>query len=103
MGLPIRASEAKEAVSRTILCIDDDRETYQILEEGLAGEDCQILYSDDPAEALELIGEYELDLVVTEILLRKGDGLEMLEEILANEEDDAPPGHIDLADLHLAL
>ena len=73
-------------MARTILCIDDDRETCGTLESGLAEGDYELLHTDDPQQALRLLGHRSPDLVVMEILLRKGDGLDLIEAILSREE-----------------
>ncbi len=74
-------------MARTILCIDDDRETCETLETGLAAGDYEILHTDDPQQALRLLGDRSPDLVVMEILLGKGDAVDLIETILSGEED----------------
>lgn len=74
----------------TILCIDDDHETYTTLAEGLESEGFELLYTDEPGDVPALIEEREPDLLVTEILLAKGDGLEMLETVLGGESEGPP-------------
>jgi CheY-like chemotaxis protein/tetratricopeptide (TPR) repeat protein len=74
-------------VARTILCIDDDRSTLESLGEALDAGEYNILHADDPEEGFSLVREEEPDLVLLEILLSRGDGLDLVERIRAEGGD----------------
>jgi DNA-binding response OmpR family regulator len=68
---------------KTILCIDDDRRVFSELLAGLENDDHRLLYTDDLDEALQIAVDGQLDLIMMEILLSQGDGLDWVEEIRA--------------------
>ena len=68
-------------MTRTILCIDDDRSSFETLGEGLDAGEYSVLHADDPEEGFRLVREEEPDLVLLEILLPRGDGLDLVERI----------------------
>jgi CheY-like chemotaxis protein/tetratricopeptide (TPR) repeat protein len=68
-------------VARTILCIDDDRSTSEALGAALDAADYRILHTADPEQGFVLVREEEPELVLLEILLQQGDGLELIERI----------------------
>jgi CheY-like chemotaxis protein/tetratricopeptide (TPR) repeat protein len=68
-------------VARTILCIDDDQSTFETLGEALGAGEYSILHAGDPEEGFRLVREEEPDLVLLEILLPRGNGLDLAERI----------------------
>lgn len=68
-------------MAKTILCIDDDRSTFETLGEALDAGEYSILHAGDPEEGFRLVREEEPDLVLLEILLPRGNGLDLAERI----------------------
>lgn len=64
-----------------ILVVDDDREIVKAIEIYLAKEGYHILKAYDGEEALKVIKENEIHLVILDIMMPKKDGIETLEEI----------------------
>jgi len=64
----------------TILIIDDERNYLVILEALLAPEGYEIITEDNALNALRLIRETDLDLVITDMKMPKMDGMVLLEE-----------------------
>ncbi len=72
---------------RTILVVDDEPNYLVILEELLAEEGFEILTADNGASALEIAGEVDLDLILTDMQMPGISGLEVLETIKASNKD----------------
>ena len=64
-----------------ILVVDDDREIVKAIEIYLTKEGYNILKAYDGEEALKVIKENEIHLVILDIMMPKKDGIETLEEI----------------------
>ncbi len=64
----------------TILIVDDEKNYLVVLEELLSPEGYEIVTSDNADEALKLIRETELDLVITDMKMPGTNGMTILEE-----------------------
>jgi two-component system NtrC family response regulator len=64
----------------TILIIDDEKNYLVILEALLSPEGYEIITEDDAINALRLISETDLDLIITDMKMPGMDGIELLEE-----------------------
>jgi DNA-binding response OmpR family regulator/tetratricopeptide (TPR) repeat protein len=65
---------------KTVLCVDDDLQIFEELRDRL--QDGEILiHTDDLADAFAIVTEEEPDLVVLELELRDGNGLDLLERV----------------------
>lgn len=64
-----------------ILILDDDLETLENLKEILAGENFEILTSDNPVESLEVAKKCKLSLVLIDYLMPKMDGIDFIGEV----------------------
>jgi two-component system NtrC family response regulator len=71
----------------TILIIDDEKNYLVILETLLAPQGYEIITEGNPINALRLIKEMDLDLVITDMKMPKMDGLELLEEVKKMDPD----------------
>jgi len=65
----------------TILIVDDEKNYLIVLEELLGSEGYEVIAVDNPMEALEHIGNPDLDLVITDMKMPGISGMELLEEI----------------------
>ena len=65
----------------TILIVDDEKNYLVVLEALLSPEGYEIITTDNTNEALRLIRESDLDLVITDIKMPGMSGMELLEEI----------------------
>ncbi len=70
----------KSLYMETILIVDDEKNYLVILEALLAPEGYEIITEDDALNALRLIRETDLDLVITDMKMAGMDGMELLEE-----------------------
>jgi len=70
----------KSLYMETILIVDDEKNYLVILEALLAPEGYEIITEDDALNALRLIRETDLDLVITDMKMPGMDGMELLEE-----------------------
>src|SRR5512137_987285 len=65
----------------TILIVDDEKNYLFVLEELLSSEGYEVIAVDNSMEALEHIGNPDLDLVITDMKMPGISGMELLEEI----------------------
>ncbi|MFO7877435.1 MAG: S16 family serine protease [Desulfovermiculus sp.] len=75
-------------VSRSfqILVVDDEDITRENIAHILSKENFQVLTAKDGQEAIELVAEHKIDLIITDMKMEKVDGLQLLERI----KHDAP-------------
>ena len=71
----------------TILVVDDEKNYLVVLEALLGPEGYEILTADNAREAIRLIRESELDLVITDMKMPGITGMELLEESKKVEPD----------------
>ena len=64
----------------TILIVDDEKNYLVVLEALLAPEGYEILTADNAPEALRLVREADLDLIITDVRMPGMNGMELLEE-----------------------
>jgi len=67
----------------TILCVDSDRSLTEILASALSGAGYTVWAPTDGDRALEMVAEYEPDLVMVDVILPRRDGFAVLEAIRA--------------------
>jgi CheY-like chemotaxis protein len=64
---------------KQILIVDDDADIRRLLLDFLEGEGFRVLVAEDGSQAISLAKEHIPDLVITDMLLQKEHGLEVLE------------------------
>jgi len=69
------------AVMRTILIIDDDASSREVVRESLEGKGYEFLEAESGEKAIELFSLHDIDLVTCDILLPGADGIEVLRHI----------------------
>ena len=79
----------KDSYMETILIVDDEKNYLVILEALLAPEGYEIITQDNAVNALRLIREADLDLVITDMKMPGMDGMELLDEV-KNIDSDLP-------------
>ncbi|MFS0837004.1 response regulator transcription factor [Paenibacillus sp. UNC499MF] len=72
----------------TILLVDDETEITNLLEIYLKNEGYRLLKASDGAEALELLSENEVDLIILDVMMPRMDGIEACMKI--REEKHMP-------------
>ncbi|WP_217559586.1 response regulator transcription factor [Paenibacillus sp. GbtcB18] len=72
----------------TILLVDDETEITNLLEIYLKNEGYKLLKASDGAEALELLNENEVDLIILDVMMPRMDGIEACMKI--REEKHMP-------------
>lgn len=68
---------------KRVLCIDDDAPILEMLKDVLAAVGCEVVTAKDGAEGLGLWKKSRFDLVVTDLLLPKIDGIRLAEQLRA--------------------
>ena len=66
----------------TLVAVDDDPTTLELIKESLEGMDLQIHTLTDPDEALEIVFQKQADIVVLDLVLPGRDGMDLLETIV---------------------
>jgi len=64
----------------TIMIVDDERNYLVVLEALLGNEGYEIITADNASDALRMIREYDLDLVITDMKMPGMNGIELLDE-----------------------
>jgi len=70
-----------------ILVVDDEKNYLVVLQTLLEGEGYEVLTSDSPIHALELLEACDADLVITDMKMPKMDGIEILERAKKGDPD----------------
>ena len=65
---------------RTILVVDDDPDVIKILKMILA-KDYQVLFAFDGNDAITLVAQHQIDLIITDINMPKADGVTLTKHI----------------------
>src|SRR5215469_15920000 len=65
-----------------LLAIDDDPQSLELVSEALSDNDLQILTAGDPETALELVHRERPQIVLSDIVMPKMNGMELLGRIL---------------------
>ncbi|UNY97721.1 response regulator [Zhouia spongiae] len=78
-------SELKKRESRPkVLVVEDNTLTVKILNHILPGEEFSVMMSHDGNEAINIIPEFEPDIIITDIMLPLKSGLEVLVFVKSN-------------------
>ena len=70
-----------------ILVVDDSSATLEVLQRNLAAEGYQVFTAPGVAEAIEILGTTQLDLVITDLKMPKVSGLDLVRHIRENFKD----------------
>lgn len=68
-----------------ILVVDDDEEQCQLLSEALSGEGYETIMANDGQHALDQIGDFEPDVILTDLNMPRMDGFELMTELRRRE------------------
>ena len=71
----------------TALVVDDDRNIIAAFEQFFRKEQCILLTATNVEEALTIIGAQQIDLLITDIKLRRRSGLTLFAEVKASKPD----------------
>jgi two-component system response regulator HydG len=74
----------KESSLQTILAVDDSEPTREVLRRNLEAAGYRVLTACDVAEATALLGENEVDLVVTDLKMPKVSGMDLVRHVREN-------------------
>ncbi|HQH71006.1 MAG TPA: response regulator, partial [bacterium] len=74
-------------MARTILIIDDDATSREVVRESLEGKGFEFLEAKTGEEALELFASHDIDVVTCDIMLPGTDGIEVLRHIKEIKQD----------------
>jgi DNA-binding NtrC family response regulator len=70
-----------------VLLVDDEANLTETLEIGLGKRGCEVASRTSASDALELLGQEDFDVVVTDLHMRGTNGIELCERIVANRSD----------------
>lgn len=74
-------------VKANVLVVDDESYICNIIEESLADEDYNLKVTSDPVEALEYLRRNQVDLVLTDLMMGKYSGVQILDTALAEQAE----------------
>ena len=81
-----------------VLIVDDDKEQLQLMQDGLASENMEVVFATDARETFEAIYRQIPDLIILDIGLEEVDGFDILRSIRVEPRYDAVPVIIFSAD-----
>lgn len=82
-------SRRREVPQLNILVVDDDRDVCEYLQDFLTSEGYLVTVVNDPTQALEAMRADEFHVVVLDIMMPKLNGIDLLEQIRATDDDIA--------------
>ena len=71
----------------TILIVDDEKNYLLVLEDLLAEEGYQVITADLAQNALDIMGNHDLDAIITDMKMPGMDGMTLMERVHANNPD----------------
>lgn len=71
----------------TILVVDDARDTVEVLRRNLVSRSFAVLTAGSVAEAVDVLGEHAVDLVITDMRMPGGSGLQLVRHVHEKEPD----------------
>ena len=74
------------ASDKTILIVDDEEMTRQILSKGLTQPGYYLVFAGSGAEALEIVAELAVDLILLDVMMPEMDGLEVCQRLKSNPQ-----------------
>ena len=78
---------APHAERESILVVDDARATLEVIQRNLAAEGYRVFTSESVAQALQLLTEHPVDLVITDLKMPGASGLELVRHVRDNLRD----------------
>ena len=88
--LPI-SSAAGTTITGTILVVDDQAESREILRRYLQGDQCRFLEAEDGLKMFTILKEHDVDLILLDLILPEMDGDELLQELKQDPDLHAIP------------
>ncbi len=82
-------SRRRDVPQLNILVVDDDRDVCEYLQDFLTSEGYLVTVVNDPTQALEAMRSDEFHVVVLDIMMPKLNGIDLLEQIRATDDDIA--------------
>lgn len=74
----------EENMGKRILFVDDEKQILRALKRLFVHSDYEVFFANDAEEALQLLEQYEVELLVTDIRMPEMDGFELLKEVKKN-------------------
>jgi DNA-binding NtrC family response regulator len=81
-------SNPMQHLGTSILVVDDDAGTRGALKNALADEGYAVETAANGDEAWEYLGEHEADVVISDVRMRNGDGLSLLDKVRSNKPEN---------------
>jgi two-component system, NtrC family, response regulator HydG len=78
---------APRAERESILVVDDSKATLEVIQRNLAGAGFRVLTAESVAQALPLLAEHPIDLVITDLKMPGASGMELLLHVRDNLKD----------------
>ncbi|HEY1011956.1 MAG TPA: response regulator [Herpetosiphonaceae bacterium] len=74
-----------------VLVVDDDRDLQELIKDALEDDGCLVSLADDGTAALALLPHVRPDVIVSDVLMPRMDGIELCHRLLARPEYSAIP------------
>jgi DNA-binding NtrC family response regulator len=78
---------ANAAEKNRILVVDDSRDTLEMLQRNLAGAGYEVLTAPGVAEAIQILDDVHLDLVITDLKMPRISGMALIRHVRENHKD----------------
>jgi DNA-binding NtrC family response regulator len=80
--------EHKPNPEKTVLCVDDDKTTVEMITNYLIDQGYKTFTAFSAKEALEVLSKHHIDLVMTDVVMPRMDGLELTKIIKETYDSD---------------
>ena len=89
---PLRRRKRRRAHGRSLLMVEDDEFTHQLVAVTLASHDVELVFESDGASAMDRIRAVRPDLVLMDVMLPGRDGVELTQGLKSDPELGVDPG-----------
>ncbi len=70
-----------------ILVVDDERSMCELLKDALIGDGYNILTTENPYKAIEIVKEKDINIVLLDLVMPQMDGIDVLKEVKKSKPD----------------
>ena len=85
--MPTKSTNTNFTAKPIVLLVEDERSLLAVLKKKLSQLDCQLITAKDGAEALSLFEEHKPSVLVTDVIMPKLNGFDLIQKLRAKYKD----------------